>query len=109
LWALGEVSRLAASSHPGDRDRAVELAARYQIVTSVSGAVVLENAGQYRETGLTQVNPASSARGVPEPASWGLLIFALMVLWDLQRRTRLTRRRSAADCIPTGTVGTSDQ
>jgi hypothetical protein len=84
LWALDEVNRLAASSWAGDRERAVELAARYQIVTSVSGAVVLENAGQYQAAGLTQVDPASSPRGIPEPASWVLLLLAMVLLWGLR-------------------------
>jgi hypothetical protein len=68
LWAAGEVARLA-------RDRKVEdatkAAANYQLVTPVSGAVVLENQAQYAQAGLQPVS-ADSVPVIPEP-SGGLL------------------------------------
>lgn len=88
LWALQQVKRSAASPRPGDRQQAIELAARYQIVTPVSGAVVLENASQYQEAGLAQVDPNISPNRVPEPASWRLLLLATLILWCFAARYR---------------------
>ena len=51
------------------------LAVRYQLVTPVSGAVVLETAEQYRAAGLEPVNPGSVPT-IPEPEMMVLLIIA---------------------------------
>ncbi len=68
LWGLAEVERLAASSEPGAADRAVKLALALQLVTPVSGAVVLERKEQYDRYGLTPADP-NSVPTVPEPAT----------------------------------------
>ncbi len=45
LWANEEVSRLIASGHEQDAE---DLAVRYQLVTPLTGAVVLENLKEYK-------------------------------------------------------------
>jgi hypothetical protein len=45
-------------------------AAKYQLVTAVSGAVVLETEQQYADAGLQAVDPSSvPTSAVPEPGS----------------------------------------
>ncbi len=69
LWALGEVKRLVTMRL---RDAAVKLAGNYQLVTPVSGAVVLETRQQYERHGLQPVS-AESVPSVPEPVGlWWL-------------------------------------
>ena len=88
LWAKEEVERLAASSDSSMREKAQELAARWQIVTSISGAVVLESAAQYKEAGLEPVKK-HTVPTVPEPEEWALIIVTLMVLlWSHYNKKR---------------------
>jgi len=77
LWAFGECRRLH-----GRRDdaAAMKLASLYQLVTPVSGAVVLEAKEQYARAGLEPV-PPSSVPMVPEPSVWALLMAAFGLLW----------------------------
>ena len=70
LWALAEVGRLAGNS---DAANAQKLAVDAQLVTPVSGAVVLETQAQYDRHGLTPVDPATVPI-VPEPGSAALLL-----------------------------------
>ena len=70
LWAYDEILRKIAAHNISE---AVALAARYQLVTPVSGAVVLENAAQFARAGLTPVE-ASTVPSVPEPSTIVLLI-----------------------------------
>lgn len=87
LWAAEEVQRLRAAGKSTD---AMQLAARYQLVTPVSGAVVLETQAQYQRAGLSPVDPATVPT-VPEPATWALLaVFVLVVAL-----ARKLRRRNA--------------
>src|SRR5207249_12290269 len=64
----------------------------YQLVTPVSGAVVLETKAQYQTAGLQPVD-AASVPAVPEPPTWILLGVGLLVLADNVRR-----RRRFTDC-----------
>ncbi|MCZ6675885.1 MAG: hypothetical protein O7E52_01420, partial [Candidatus Poribacteria bacterium] len=81
LWAKGEVLRILDREAKDNWGAAIELAATYQIITPVSGAVVLENAQQYEANVLTPVAP-SSVPTIPEPEVWALLIVALLlILW----------------------------
>lgn len=111
LWAFDEVSRLIADrdQHKNEaqagqtnednaptaddanvQDEATKLAVKYQLVTPVSGAVVLETAEQYRAAGLKPVE-AGTVPTVPEPEIVLLFIvvlaaFAFVILNKRRRR-----------------------
>ncbi|MDP6525967.1 MAG: VIT domain-containing protein [Kiritimatiellia bacterium] len=75
LWANGEVLRMAGSGSTADVTNAVALASLYQLVTPVTGAVVLETQQQYDEAGLLPVDAGSTPRmSVPEPGTLALMI-----------------------------------
>jgi hypothetical protein len=90
LWAREEVTRLMSSRRPEDREQAITLAARHQLVTEVTGAVVLERKEQYDEAGLKPVD-SGTVPGVPEPETWMLLIVAsgllLVAAWRRRRES----------------------
>lgn len=92
LWARDEVTRLTeADQSSSSIDAAVKLASMYQLVTTVTGAVVLENQQQYSQAGLEPVD-ANSVPSVPEPEEWLLLFVSLGVLmWVVYRRRRAIR------------------
>jgi hypothetical protein len=75
LWASDEVARILAPQDASLVDEATTLAVRYQLVTPVSGAVVLETAEQYRGSGLEPVD-ARTVPTIPEPEMVVLLIVA---------------------------------
>jgi hypothetical protein len=87
LWARDELSRVLESREASaeSRVKASELAARYQLVSEVSGAVVLERQSQYDAAGLRPVDPGS-VPSVPEPATWMLLGVACLLLIAFRRR-----------------------
>ena len=60
---------------------------RYQLVTPVSGAVVLETQAQYDQAGLKPVDP-DSVPIVPEPETWMLIGVCLVVLLTAVLRGR---------------------
>jgi hypothetical protein len=70
------------------REAAVELARRYQLVTPVSGAVVLETRAQFEQAGLQAVD-SNSVPSVPEP---GVIILLLAGAGILGLRFALRRR-----------------
>jgi hypothetical protein len=76
LWAADEVNRLLSARKT---EAATVLAARYQLVTPVSGAVVLETAQQYQQAGLEPV-PPQSVPTVPEPSVTALFLLAAAIL-----------------------------
>ncbi|WP_426164336.1 VIT domain-containing protein [Pseudoduganella sp. R-31] len=84
LWAANEVAAMsAASSRKAD---AVSLAVRYQLVTPVTGAVVLETREQYKDAGLEPV-PPGSVPTIPEPETWAMILVAtLMLAWHRRLR-----------------------
>ena len=86
LWALDEVQSLAGK---GEFAAAQKLAVSAQLVTSVSGAVVLETQAQYDRHGLSPVDPATVPI-VPEPGSAALLLGGAlcMVLRRFRRKEK---------------------
>ncbi len=86
LWAFDEVARLAQTA--STRPTAIELAQRYQLVTAVTSAVVLETREQYQDAGLEPV-AAGSVPTIPEPETWLLIALVLAVLaWQYRRRAQ---------------------
>lgn len=85
LWALDEVKRLLAAGNK-HTDEAIKLAADYQLVTPVTGAVVLETKEQYDRAGLKPVD-AGTVPTIPEPEFYLLAAAAMIVLgWAMFRR-----------------------
>lgn len=95
LWALERIQQLRHERLISD---AVDLAARWQLVTPVSGAVVLESKAQFTQAGLTPVDPLTTPSIVPEPETWALLIFGAAAVWFRSRRTP-SRRRTRSSLV----------
>ena len=84
LWANDEVSRII--DQDGNEKKAVELAQKYQLVTPVTGAVVLETKEQYDQFGLKPVEK-NSVPTIPEPETYLLIAVVLGVfLWLIAMR-----------------------
>jgi len=88
LWARDEALRLAAARNPAS---AVALATEQQLVTPLTGAVVLETAEQYAQHGLTPADPAT-VPAVPEPNAMALAALAAGLWWW----RRMLRQRKAS-------------
>ncbi|HJP94284.1 MAG TPA: vWA domain-containing protein [Pyrinomonadaceae bacterium] len=90
LWANDEVTRILTARDQSLNDAATTLAVRYQLVTPVSGAVVLETAEQYRAAGLQPVEPGTVPT-IPEPEIAVLMLVAgvfLILLTYVKYRAR---------------------
>ncbi len=84
LWARDHILDLAGQRQVGE---AVEWAGRWQLVTPVSGAVVLETRAQYAAAGLKPVDPLTTPQVVPEPQTWLLMALGLgLLMWGSRRR-----------------------
>jgi hypothetical protein len=82
LWAKDEAVRLGNTRRASE---ASQLAVGHQLVTPFSGAVVLETKQQYEQNNLKPANP-ETVPTIPEPSTWGLLIFGGAVLvWRFHR------------------------
>ncbi len=82
LWAKQEVLYLIAQR---EQKKAIALASEHQLVTPVTGAVVLETQEQYDEMGLTPV-PFDAVPSIPEPSTWALwCVGFILMLWGRQR------------------------
>ncbi|MBL6842621.1 MAG: PEP-CTERM sorting domain-containing protein [Verrucomicrobiae bacterium] len=88
LWAAHEVDALSASKRVSE---AIRLASKQQLVTPVTGAVVLETVEQYKEMGLTPV-PVDTVPGIPEPSTMVLMLLGILVC--LGRLKIISLRRS---------------
>lgn len=91
LWARDRIINLTETRH---LEEAVATAARYRLVTPVSGAVVLETREDYLRAGL---EPAESGKipgipTIPEPETWVLLGLAAMLVLLTIRRGHLSCR-----------------
>ncbi|MBX3745553.1 MAG: hypothetical protein KF833_09620 [Verrucomicrobiae bacterium] len=85
LWAHGEVERRRRARKHSE---AVRLAARYQLVTPVTGAVVLETAQQFADHQLTPADPLT-VPSIPEPGVGTLLLAGLvLLLWRSRGASR---------------------
>ena len=85
-WAA-ETVREGSRQQSAD-GRAIAFAAKYQLVTAYSGAVVLETAQQYKDHGLTPVDSSTTPDipATPEPGTFLLLILGgLLALGRRQR------------------------
>jgi hypothetical protein len=91
LWARDQ-ARSRLDGTPEGHKAAVTLAARYRLVTPVTGAVVLETRQQYEAAGLDPDDP-TQVSSVPEPELWLLLAIAGgVLLWSWrQKRSHVAR------------------
>ena len=87
LWARDRIDQLRRQRKTTE---AVALAGLWQLVTPVSGAVVLETRAQYQAAGLTPVDPLTTPALVPEPHTWALLGLGtgLLLIWHQRPRRR---------------------
>lgn len=74
LWARDTVYALGAARSSEKLDAAIDLAMNYQLVTPVSGAVVLETMEQFQRFGLEPVDPETTPDIIPEPGACMLMI-----------------------------------
>jgi len=92
LWAKDEVTRILSLRDEALNESATSLAVRYQLVTPVSGAVVLETAEQYRAAGLQPVDPGTVPT-IPEPEMVILLlIMGMFLAWVVYQKYRKSGR-----------------
>jgi hypothetical protein len=84
LWARDESLRLNAKHQA---EAATKLAAEHQLVTPLTGAVVLETLQQYAQNGLKAADP-TTVPSVPEPQTFTLLGVGIgvYVLFRVKRR-----------------------
>jgi len=89
FWAADQISQMESSQK--DDKEMIDTAAHYQVITAYSGAVVLEEAAQYKRFGLEQVDTQTTPTvpTVPEPSTSLLIILATASL--LSKRNRTTR------------------
>jgi hypothetical protein len=80
LWARDEVAWRAAQWDSAAQSEAQKIALAYQIVTPVSGAVVLETQQQYEQADLTPAAPETVPRVIPEPACVQILVLGGLLL-----------------------------
>lgn len=76
LWARDEAARLKRNRQT---EAAVILATKHQLVTPLTGAVVLETMEQFEEMGLTPV-PLETVPSIPEPGMLGLWVLGAVTM-----------------------------
>ena len=88
LWG-GQQLAQGTPFEGADREKAISLANTLNIITPVSGAVVLETNEDYQRNGLP-VPSADKVPSVPEPHEWALILMVLgFGLYALRRRLRI--------------------
>jgi hypothetical protein len=92
LWAAKEVRRLLEKMSPNPVE-AVTLASTFQLVTPVSGAVVLETKQQFDAAGLSAIDP-SSTPNIPEPATVALIMGGVALGFVAWRK----RKNKSSNC-----------
>lgn len=92
LWAADSVKATLRGANKAQRTEAIKLASSYQLVTAATGAVVLETARQYADSGLAPIDP-DTAPSVPEPSITSLLLGPAGYLLARRRRKQLTTER----------------
>lgn len=91
LWANDEAIRLLQNN---EEAAALELSVKNQIVTPVSGAVVLETKEQYDQFGLKPVDP-NTVPTIPEPEEYLLFAIVLAILaWFGYRNLKLRAKNA---------------
>jgi hypothetical protein len=94
LWANDEILKRVVfkgkpePSSPNLIGEALQLAINYQLVTPISGAVVLETPQQYQQMNLEPVKPGTVPT-IPEPETWMLLLVVATVLIGVFYRWRI--------------------
>jgi hypothetical protein len=93
LWGADKIAK-DGLYRDEERTAAIELANKLNIITPISGAVVLETEEDYKRNGLP-VPSADKVPSVPEPHEWALIIMVLLIggyaVW---------RRRKLGDLFP---------
>ena len=94
LMVSDEVNQTYFSDR-SDHDKMASKAALYQLVTPLSGAVVLETQAQYDAAGLEAVDP-STVPTVPEPETWALIIILslLLIYYHFKNKQKLAPARA---------------
>lgn len=87
LWANETIGRLKSDRKVAE---AVKRAALFQLVTPVSGAVVLETREQFAQNGL-QPAEVDTVPSIPEPGTGALLIVSLAALHLARRKKHQTQ------------------
>jgi len=87
LWANDAIGRMKSKR---EIEQATKLAGLFQLVTPVSGAVVLETQQQYDQTGLKAVE-AQTVPSIPEPSIGALVLLGLILMHFVRRRANLQR------------------
>jgi hypothetical protein len=88
LWAYDKINRLISSKKKNTTSEAMITAVNYQLVTPITGAVVLENQEQYDDAGLEPVAPGTVPT-IPEPETWMLIIVVFCTFLGLIYRRRI--------------------
>lgn len=93
IWANDEVKRLMVFGDEKSIEAATKLAIAYQLVTPLTGAVVLETKEQYTAAGLKPVEPGTVPT-IPEPEMVMLIVIVCAILSWLLHWHHLLRRAS---------------
>jgi hypothetical protein len=87
LWAFDEAKRFIVARQVAN---AIKVGGAYQLVTPVTGAVVLESKQQFDQAGLSPVD-SQSVPTVPEPATLLLAAIGVVLLYMFRRRQKRLR------------------